>query len=483
MFTLNADGRVLCDGVTRREAMRLGGLSLFGLSLPQVLRAAEKSSTARRDGGGRAKSCILFFMEGGPAQQDLWDMKPDAPVEYRGEFKPISTTVPGVQVCEYLPRLARQMHHVALIRSVHHAIIDHNASTYFMLTGRYPLNNGQLVTAPAPSLFPPYGSVLAKLRPSGTPLPDFVHLPALLSNLGSDLPAQTAGFLGGAFDPYVAGDPSLDGYVPPGLSLAKGVTPARLARRKSFLSRLNRTLGALADSPQVGALREHQRRAFELIGSREARDAFDLSHEPAALREKYGFDRKADRSKQARQFGGLPHLGQCMLMARRLVEAGVGLVTVCAGRRYCQSFDGHRQHFPLMRQSLLPMTDQAFPTLLEDLSDRGLLDETLVVAMGEFGRTPKVGQIISSAGATPDGRDHWPFCFTVLMAGAGITGGAVYGASDKYAAYPQEDPVTPGDIAATIYYALGIDPATEIRDPLDRPLPIAEGKPITALWS
>ena len=482
MFKINAAGRVLCDGITRREVLRVGGLSLFGISLPKILRAAEKSPKGRTT-AGKAKSCILFFMEGGPAQQDLWDMKPDAPVEYRGEFKPISTTVPGVQVCEHLPRLAKQMHHVALIRSVHHNIIDHNASTYFMLTGRYPLENGQLVTAPGPGLFPPYGSVLAKLRPSGNALPDFVHLPDLMSNLGSDLPAQTAGFLGGAFDPYVAGDPSLPDYVPPGLSLAKGVSPARLERRRTLLGQLDSALAAITDDPQVDTLLEHQKRAFQLIGSPEARAAFDLSKEPDALREKYGFDRKADRSKQARQFGGLPHLGQCMLMARRLIEAGVQLVTVCAGRRFCQSFDTHKQHFPLLARSLLPMTDQAFPTLLADLDERGLLDETLVVAMGEFGRTPKVGQIVSSAGASPQGRDHWPFCFTVLMAGGGITGGAVYGASDKYAAYPEKDPVTPGDIAATIYYALGIDPATEIVDPLDRPLPIAEGKPITAIFS
>jgi len=479
MFSINGQPRTLCDGIRRREVLRLGGLGLVGLSLPKLLQAEAIKPAGRK----RAKSCILFFMEGGPAHQDLWDMKPEAPVEYRGEFKPISTTVPGLQVCEHLPLLAPQMHHVALVRSVHHTVIDHNAGAYYALTGRSPEGGGQLVLAPSPSLFPTYGSVLAKLRPSGGPLPDFVHLPEVLFNNNADLPGQFAGFLGGDYDPYVAGDPSLPGYIPRGLSLTPGVSTERLNRRWSLLQKVDHALGTLGSSPVLDTLLDHQRRAVELLSSKGAREAFDLTREPDAVRERYGFDRQADRSKLAREFGGVPHLGQCMLLARRLIEAGVRLVTVCAGRRLCQAWDTHRQHFPLMKKSLMPLTDRAFSALLEDLHQRGLLEDTLVVAMGEFGRTPRVGQITSGAGADAGGRDHWPHCYTVLFAGGGITGGAIHGASDSHAAYPAADPITPEDIAATIYHALGLDPATELIDPLNRPMPLALGKPITRLFA
>jgi hypothetical protein len=222
----------------------------------------------------------------------------------------------------------------------------------------------------------------------------------------------------------------------------------------------------------------HYERAFSLLTSEETRRAFDLTREPAAVRERYGLPDRVDRSVEARQFGGLPHLGQCMLLARRLIEAGVRLVTVCTGRRYDQSWDTHRQHFPLLKRSLLPYADRAFSALLEDLEARGLLKETLVVALGEFGRTPRLGQITSGAGADAAGRDHWPYCYTVLFAGAGITPGVVYGASDRFAAYPKNNPVTPEDIAATIYQALGVAPATTFADGLDRPHAVALGNPI-----
>ncbi len=480
MFHLDGEQRKLCDGISRREVLRLGSLGLVGLSLPRLL-AAESVQPPKRK--GRAKSCILFFMEGGPAHQDLWDMKPEAPVEFRGEFKSISTTVPGMQVCEHLPMLARQMHHVALVHSVHHHIIDHNAGAYYALTGRSPEQSGQLILSPSPSLFPTYGSVLSKLRPSGGALPDFVHLPEVLFNNNADLPGQFAGFLGGNYDPYIAGDPSLPNYLPRGLSLTQDISQDRLDRRWSLLQKVDHALASFGDSPMVDTLVEHQRRAVQLLSSKGARNAFDLTRESDAVRERYGFDRKADRTKLAREFGGVPHLGQCMLLARRLIESGVRLVTVCGGRRLCQAWDTHRLHFPLLKQSLLPLTDQGFSALLEDLAQRGMLQDTLVVAMGEFGRTPRVGQVTSAAGVDAGGRDHWPHCYTVLFAGGGVTGGATYGASDKHAAYPARDPVTPEDIAATIYYALGIDPAIEIRDQLDRPLPLALGKPITELFS
>jgi len=420
-------------------------------------------------------------MEGGPSHIDMWDMKPDAPVEVRGELRPITTTVPGLQVCELLPLLSRQMHHLALVRSVHHSITDHNAGTYYMLTGRYPLDGSRLIVANAPKNFPPFGAVLAKLRPTGQALPDFVHIPEYQSNNGVDIAGQSSGFLGAAYDPLISGDPSLPGYQIPGLMPSEDVSPGRLARREGLLRNLDSSLGRLADDPSLVRLDAFRQKAVQLVTSAEARKAFDLSLEPIAVRERYGMDPGSDRSIEARKFGGLPHLGQCMLLARRLIEAGVRLVTLITGRRIDQAWDGHRDHFPLMRRSLCPMFDRSCSALLEDMANRGLLDETLVVLMGEFGRTPKIGSVTSNAGAAKNGRDHWPYCYTVLFAGAGIPGGAIFGASDKQGGYPSREPVTPEDITATIYEAMGIPLETEIRDPLNQPHTLCRGQPIRAL--
>jgi hypothetical protein len=473
MLCINAGNRRFCDGASRREILRVGAAGLFGLGLPALLRAGGQQGVTPK-----AKSLILFFLEGGPAHQDLWDMKPDAPAEIRGEFKPIATSVPGLWFCEHLPLLAGQAHHLALVRSVHHTIGDHNAGAYFALTGREPLRSGKLITAPAPDNFPPIGAVLARIRPSGCPLPGFVHTPDWMSNNGSFLPGQDAGFLGAAFDPFLTGDPSQAGYRVPGLDLPRQLTLERVGRRRSLLEALDRTLG---DGAPVEGLDAHYRKAYSLISSPEARRAFDLSREPAAVRERYGLDPDNPRTREARQFGGLPHLGQCLLLTRRLIEAGVRVVTVCTGARYDQAWDTHRQHFPLLKRSLLPMFDRGFSALLADMHERGLLEETLVVAMGEFGRTPRVGQITSSAGADKGGRDHWPHCYTVLFAGGGLPSGAILGASDADAAYPARDPVRPPDITATVYRALGIDPGTIIRDPLNQPHFLCTGTPIKAL--
>jgi hypothetical protein len=473
MLRITAGNRRLCDGLNRRDVLSVGAAGLLGLGLPDLLRAATQPGPKPR-----AKSLILFFLEGGPAHQDLWDMKPDAPVEVRGEFEPIATTVPGLQFCEHLPLLAQQAHHLALVRSVHHDIGDHNAGTYFALTGREPIVSGRLITSPAPDNFPPIGAVLAKLRPSDRPLPDFVHTPDWMSNNGSFLPGQDAGFLGAAYEPMIAGDPSLPGYRVPGLELPRELSLERALGRRSLLDAVSRTLGQGAQSDGLDA---HYRKAYSLISSGEAVRAFDLSREPAAVRERYGLDPDNPRTKEARQFGGLPHLGQCLLLTRRLIEAGVRVVTVCTGARYDQAWDTHRQHFPLLKRSLLPMFDRGFSALLQDLHQRGLLDDTLVVAMGEFGRTPKVGQITSKAGADKGGRDHWPHCYTVLLAGGGLPAGAIFGASDAHAAYPARDAVTPPDITATIYRALGLDPDTTIRDPFGQPHVLCRGTPIRAL--
>lgn len=445
---------------------------MLGLGLPDLLRAAGPKA--------KAKSLILFFLEGGPAGQDLWDMKPDAPENVRGEFKPIATTVPGLNFCEHLPRLATQAHHLTIVRSIHHAVNDHNAGAYFALTGRDPSTGGNLITTPRPDNFPPIGAVLAKLRPTGRPLPDFVQVPDWLSNNGSFLPGQSSGFLGGPFEPFVAGDPSRPGYQVPGLTLPRGISLDRVGARRSLLDAVDHALGD-AGAAATDRLDAHYRKAFSLIASPEARRAFDLAREPESVRERYGLDPSNPRDKEARQFGGLPHLGQCLLLARRLVESGVRVVTVCTGARYDQTWDTHRQHFPLLKQSILPMFDRAFSALIDDLHRRGLLDSTLVVAMGEFGRTPKVGQITSSAGADKGGRDHWPSCYSAIFAGGGMPPGAIFGASDPHAAYPARDPVSPQDIAATVYRAMGIPADAEIRDPLDRPFAVSLGTPIEAL--
>ena len=446
--------------------------------MPDVLRSAAAEGLRP----GAAKSCILFFLDGGPGQHDMWDMKPNAPAEVRGEFKPISTSVLDIQICEGLPMLSQQMHHLTLIRSVTHDVMVHSAATYYMLTGRHPKLKGTLIIKDEPDNFPPFGSVLAKQRPLRD-LPEFIHFPDIMWDAGHDLPGQRAGFLGPGFDPLVTGDPSVDNYRIPGLTLPQDVTRTRLHHRRTLLELLDRSAGQGLRNSAFEVMGGHTQKAFSLLASSKTRDAFDLSKEPASVRERYGLPDRKDRSKRARNFGGLPHLGQCLLLTRRLIEAGVPLVTVCSGRRRDSSWDGHQRHFPILRKSLLPYFDRGFSTLLQDMSDRGLLDETLVVAMGEFGRTPKIGQVTVGVNAMPAGRDHWSHCFTVLMGGAGIRAGAVYGSSDKHAGYPASNPVTPEDIAATIYYALGIAPETRITDPFGQPHAVALGKPILELFS
>jgi hypothetical protein len=464
----------LCSGPSRREFLRVGGLAVGGLSLPSLLAAPKKQKAAT--------SCILIFMDGGPSHLEMWDLKPDAPVEIRGEFGPIKSSVPGVTVGELLPLTAKQMHHVAQVRSVHHGINDHNAGSYYLLTGRNPSDGGKLVQTDSAATFPPFGAVAAKLKLVAKAIPPYVLLPEYQWNNGVDIGGQKGGFLGAACDPFVGGDPSLKGYTVPGLELSADLPLDRLGRRNDLRGQLDKAVGRFGESSALDRMDVFHRQAVEVVTSPDTRAAFDLSKEKPKLRERYGLDPGTDRSLEARKFGGLPHIGQTFLLARRLVEAGVRLVTVVTGRRIDQAWDTHRDHFGLMKKSLCPPFDAAFSTLLEDLSDRGLLETTLVVVTGEFGRTPKVGQITSNAGASKNnGRDHWPHCFTVLFAGGGVTGGAVVGASDKTAAQPTDTPVTPEDVAATVYTRLGIDPSTEVHDGQNRPYTLAPGTPIKGL--
>ncbi len=290
MLRITAGNWRLCDGLNRRDVLHVGGAGLLGLGLAGLLRAETEQPAQPR-----AKSLILFFLEGGPAHQDLWDMKPDAPEGIRGEFKPIATTVPGLQFCEHLPLLAAQAHHLTLVRSVHHTVADHNAGAYLALTGHDPAASGKLTTAPAPDNFPPVGAILAKFRPSPQPLPNFVQTPDWMSNNGSFLPGQDAGFMGAAFDPLISGDPSLSGYHVAGLDLPVELALDRVASRRSLLDAVDHTLG---DGPAIQGLDSHYRKAYSLIASPDARQAFDLSREPARVRERYGLDLDNPRKRE-----------------------------------------------------------------------------------------------------------------------------------------------------------------------------------------
>ena len=464
---------------SRREFLRAGGLGLFGLNLPTLLQARALSNSAdlaAKSLGtsfGRAKACILLFMWGGPAQQETWDLKPDAPDKVRGEFKPIATTVPGLSISEHFPLLARQAKRLAVIRSVHHADVNHLTATHELLTGR-SVPSG-LATSPAND-WPHYGAVLAHLNKGRerTVLPPFVQMRPTMPEPGGaprfveQSHGQGAGWLGPALNPFtIDDDPSRADYNVGAFRLPDDVGSGRADDRKRLLATVDAQARHLEASDQVRASKANFIRAYDLLTNRRALEAFDLEKEDPKIRARYGLH---------------PH-GQAVLQARRLVEAGVPVVTVFWQNDGLTNvsvyWDTHNRNFIDLKTRLMPAADQAFTALLDDLDARGLLDETLIVWTGEFGRTPRVGQgVVGGAGAGRDGRDHWPHCFSTVLAGAGIRGGTVHGASDRWAAYPALDPVAPADIAATVYHALGVDPAIELRDNLDRPLPLCLGRPI-----
>jgi hypothetical protein len=461
MIALGGTGVRLCEGWTRREWLRAGAIGPLGLALPDLLAAARASRPSPLGAPGRfgrAKACILAFLFGAPAHQDIWDLKPEAPAEVRGEFKPIATTVPGLRLGEYVPRVAGQAHRFALVRSVTHPDNTHTVAMHYMLTGR---RHAEPNTNPQnkPTDFPTFGAVVQHLRPGRGSLPAGVSLnaPANQVSAGNHIfPGFFAGFLGSAFDPlFVSQDPARDDFRP--FDTAEGPAAQRLHGRRALLAEVDARRQALQRSAPGRGLDACQARALDLVTSAEARQAFDLHRESDRVRGRYG------RSP----------FGQGLLLARRLVEAGVRLVTVNWARDDA-FWDTHANNFRLLKDSLLPPFDQGFSALLEDLSQRGLLDDTLVVCLGEFGRTPKI-----NAAA---GRDHWAACNSVVLAGGGVRGGLVHGASDRIAAYPSAAPVSPEDLSATVYHLLGIDPRTEVRNHLGRPLALSEGKPLTALF-
>jgi len=460
--------------LNRRRWLGITGIGALGLNLATLLRARAAVDESTDSPRQKLRACILLYLYGGPSQLDTFDMKPEAPAEIRGEFQPISTPVSGLQIAEHLPRLAGLMDKVALVRSLHHANRLHDAAGIETLTGRPLAGGDRELFAPLPQFFPSYGSTLAYLwRERGLDVPN-VLLPFIYHNV-VNVPCQGAGFLGLNYDPLlIEGDPPNQKYRAEMLALNSGLKMPRVYRRRDLLDRLDQLQIEDVSAPQ---LRSFYDRAYELLASDGIRRAVDLSEENDRTRERYGyFDTKvAYKGTSHSGLGfGRQIRGQNLLLARRLVEAGVPFVTINDYKTQGQNWDSHRNNFAEHRHYLLPPFDQSMSALIEDLESRGLLDSTLVIAVGEFGRTPKIN---GNAG-----RDHWPDCYSVFLAGGGIRGGYVHGASDRIAAYPADDPVTPADLAATIFWRFGIDPATEIHDQTGRPYRLADGRPIRQLF-
>ncbi|MCA9229853.1 MAG: DUF1501 domain-containing protein [Planctomycetales bacterium] len=459
------------SSLTRRELLRLGGLPLFGLSLSNLVagRAMAKEEPGPRvasaNSFGKAKRCIFLFMWGGPSQLETWDLKPEAPSEVRGEFQPIKTKVPGIHISEHFPRLAQRTDKLCIVRSMTHTDVNHTSATHFLLTGQPPPP-----TTEKSMQWPHIGATLSALGRGTGPLPALLQLrpkvPGDVPRFVEQSQGQFAGWLGAAHDPMtIDADANRDDYSVPSMELLPEIAISRLEDRWKLLQDLNKQLAAKA--PLLDAKEANCRKAFEILSSGvSGQGVFDLDQEPGSLRDRYGRN---------------PH-GQSVLQARRLVERGVPLVTVFwpndGIKNVSVYWDTHSRNFIDHKERLMPVADQAFSTLLDDLEERGMLDDTLVVWTGEFGRTPKVGQRNSDAGAGADGRDHWPGCFSTVLAGGGFKQGFVYGRSDKRAAYPDENPVAPKDLVATIYHALGVPEQQILRDVNGRPHFVRPGSTI-----
>ncbi|MFN3648156.1 MAG: DUF1501 domain-containing protein [Armatimonadota bacterium] len=456
MLSLRFPGKTrLCDSWTRREVLRVGGLGTLGLSLTDWGRA-EAAGAAR---GGKAKSVILIYNCGAPSHIDLWDMKPDAPEEIRGPFKPIKTNVSGIEISELLPGLAKMAHRYAVIRTVHHTQAQHNSGMYYSIVGRpYPVDS--TLINPTSNDYPSFGTLVGWLaRKNGytAALPPYVITPEPHCDSTVYItPGQFGGMLGKQYDPFVLNsNPNAKDFKVPNLELVAGVTPERMQGRKALLERIDQGLRSIP-SPAFEEMDVVSQKAFSLVTSPEVRRAFDLSQEPDAVRDRYG-----------RHTWGQSHL-----LARRLIEAGAKFVTTVNGQSIV--WDTHKDNFNGHKDRLVPPMEKAYTALLDDLDQRGLLDETLVIWMGDFGRTPKIN--------ADAGRDHWPQCNSVVLAGGGIRGGQVVGESDRTASEPISRPVTPADLHATVFQALGYDPQAMTYPSLEgRPIPLSEGTPIYEL--
>lgn len=445
-----------CDGMTRRDFLHAGALAMLGLSMPQLF--ALKAEGAIK--GDKDINCIMIFLLGGPSQLDTWDMKPDAPEEIRGPYQPIRTNVSGIYISEIFPKMAKHADKYALVRSVYHtAAAVHDTGHQMMQTGR--LFQGGIE-------HPHIGSVVSKLKGPKGDVPPYMLLPTPMGPTGGNLPhGQNAGYLGKTYDPFlIHADPSKPDFKIQDLLPPDYITAVREERRRKLRDVIDNSIRVFETSDDAKLMDANFSQAYTLMSSQRAREAFDLSQEPEPVRQKYGMNK----------------FGQSCLLARRMVERGVRFVTI---NMFETVFDeitwdihGSRPFTPIAayRDIVGPWFDNGYSSLLEELHQRGLLENTLVVAMGEFGRTPK----INPAG----GRDHWPQCWTIVFAGGGVKGGQVVGASDEIGAYPKEHPVTPAEVAATIYHALGIDLEHELPGPQGRPIPVVDYgvKPIIELF-
>lgn len=443
--------------VSRRRLLEVGSSTAFGVTLTDLL-AATDSQPDRSPGDlfGQARSVVVIFLWGGPGQQDLWDPKPDAPSALRSEFLPISTSVPGTQISEQLPKLAQQAQRYTLVRSVTHHDFEHGSAAYTALTGHpHPLPGTN--TTARPDDFPTYGSLVSRLSPANRPVPDFVVLgPVMHQGARPPLAGQNAGFLGPGFDALrVPDDPGEKSFRVDSVTLPEDMEQSRLTGRRSLLSSMNRSERPTQNLQHAG-FDDLYSRAFGLLGSSHTQRAFNLSDESHMVRDAYTRTR----------------FGQTLLMARRLVEAEIPLITVNWSKLNTDQWDTHANNYPRLRK-MLPTFDQALATFLEDLDTRGLLDSTLVLCLGEFGRTPKLNK--------DAGRDHWPDCYSLLLAGGGIAPGRTYGASNQTAAYPISSHVAPWDIAATMFHLKGIDPQAHIHNRQGQPLQISRGQVISGL--
>ena len=484
MLTVLGNPRQACDGLTRRALLRLGGAGMFGVTLPKLWAAESLAGSPP----ARAKSVIFVFLYGGPSQLETFDMKPDAASGIRGPFRPIDSRTPGLRICEHLPRLAARSDRYLVARTVQHPQNDHNG-THYIQTGRPlpPADRGADQVNATDKDWPAFGSVVSYLdqqagRSRANSFPGYVYLPRLLGHFaGYDINGMYAGWLGKAYDPLATriekrtaddnpyfrdcDDSELDFQVD-GASVGPELTLDRLDRRSSLLEQFNARRRELDLHPAIGQYDGLRRKAASLLSSPQIAEAFDLRRELPKTRDLYGRNL----------------FGQSMLMGRRMIEAGARFVTVAwdlaVRGDVCGSWDVHSCLERVMKNYLLPGLDVGLSALLDDLQDRRLLDDTLVFVAGEMGRTPT----FNNRGAS-DGRDHWSYCYPCLFAGAGTRGGTLYGKSDKDAAYPISRPISPADLAATIYSALGVSPDTRIPDSQGRPVPLVEGgEPIAAIW-
>ncbi len=441
----------LCDGTTRRELLRFGGLAALGLG---ARASASPVLPAPAGRFGQAKHVLLVYLFGGASQLESWDPKPEAPAEVRGQFGAIETNVSGIRISALAPKLARTAHRYALLRAVSHEDNTHDTAMYASYTG-WPYPRPRLAP-PSPEDRPAHGALLSHFRPPRRPVPPLVALGGMITNSGQEVPGQRGGLLGSRYDPFpVAPNPASPGFRVPELTLPDQVPSIRLDRRRSLLSAVDETCRLADRAAGAGGLETYQRQAIDLIRAEETRRALDIEQEDPKVRDRYG----------------RTGFGQRLLLARRLFQVGVPCVQV----HWLDadfSWDYHSNNFPGHEKSM-GVLDPAVAALLEDLDTRGMLQETLVLVLGEFGRTPKVNPTA--------GRDHWAACYSALVAGGGVRGGQVHGASDATAAYAADGMVGPWDIAATVYHLMGLDPRSEYVDWQGRPMPVTRGEPITAI--